>query len=179
MSLPPNIILVGFMGSGKTVTGKIVSEILNLQFWDMDEWIEKITDEKIPDLFETKGEAFFRRKEEEAILWLSDKRNYVVSTGGGAWIQEKNRKVLLESGWCVWLRVSVDDVWKRVGNRLKQRPILSNSKNPIQTVESLLEERSPYYSLAHTSLDTSGKNPQQVAFEVVRIFKEIKPFGIT
>ena len=178
MPLPPNIILVGFMGSGKTVTGKEISEMLGLHFWDMDEWIEQNTNENISDLFEKKGEAFFRQQEREAVSWLRNKKEYVVSTGGGAWIQEPNRKTLLETGWCVWLKVSAEDVWKRVGNRLKQRPLLSNSKDPRRTIESLLDERNPFYSLAHTSFDTSGKDPQQVALEVVKIFKKTFPFSL-
>lgn len=178
MPLPPNIILVGFMGSGKTVTGKEISEMLGLHFWDMDEWIEQNTNENISDLFEKKGEAFFRQQEMKAVSWLRDKRNLVVSTGGGAWIREMNRRMLLEMGWCVWLKVSVEDVWKRVGSRLKQRPLLSKSKDPRKTIKSLLDERNPIYSLAHTSLDTSGKSPQQVASEVVKIFKETSPFPL-
>jgi len=176
MSLPPNIILVGFMGSGKTVTGREISEILGFHFWDMDEWIEQRTNQKIPELFEKKGEAFFRRQENEAVLWLRKKKNYIVSTGGGTWIQEENRKALLEMGWCIWLKVSAEDVWRRVGNRLKQRPLLEKAEDPKQTIKSLLDERNPYYSLAHKSFDTSGKSPKQVALAVVKVFKENKPF---
>lgn len=176
MTFPPNIILVGFMGSGKTETGKAISEMLDLHFWDMDEWIEQTTNEKISDLFEKKGEAFFRRRESEAVLWLKGKKNYVVSTGGGAWIQETNRRLLLETGWCVWLKVSAEDVWRRVGPRLNQRPLLSSSKNPMKTIKSLLDKRNPRYSLAHESFNTSGKNPQQVALEVVKVFEKSGPF---
>ncbi len=175
MALPPNIILVGFMGSGKTVTGKAVSKITGFRFWDMDEWIEEKNGAKIPDLFERKGEAFFRQQEQQAVLWLSLQKNYVASTGGGAWIREENRKELLKAGWCVWLKVSTEDVWKRVGAHLEHRPLLSRSKDPRRTIEILLREREPYYALAHASVDTSGKDPRQSALEIVNAFRGDQP----
>jgi shikimate kinase len=176
MLFNPNIILVGFMGSGKTSTGKEISKILGLRFWDMDKWIEKKNKEKIIKIFQKKGESFFRQQERKAVLWLSRQKNYVVSTGGGTWLQKKNREKLLESGWCVWLKVSAGDVWKRVGAHLEKRPLLSRSKDPKQKIRSLLSERNPHYALAHASVDTTEKNPRQVAVEVVKVFKKMKPF---
>lgn len=178
MPLPPNIILIGFMGSGKTETGKIVSKILGFRFWDMDQWIEKKNDEKIPDIFQKRGELFFRRQENKAVLWLSDKKKYVASTGGGAWLPEVNRKKLLQTGCCVWLKVSPEEIWRRVGKHLQQRPLLSKSKNPRQAIKTLVEERNPYYSLAHACIETTGKPPQQVALEIVKVFKKYRPFDL-
>lgn len=178
MSLAPNIILVGFMGSGKTATAKEISKILGFRFWDMDQWIENETNENIQDIFKKKGEAFFRQLETKAVLWLKGKKNYVISTGGGAWLQEENRKNLLKSGWCIWLKVSAEGVWKRIGKHLEQRPLLTGTPNPQATIESLLNERNPYYSLAHISFDTSGKSPEQVAFEILETFKKTRPFNL-
>lgn len=178
MSLMPNIILIGFMGSGKTVTANEISKILGLHFWDMDGWIENETGEKVKDIFKKKGEEFFREEERKAVLWLKDKENFVVSTGGGAWLHEENRKKLLKSGWCIWLKVSKEDVWKRIGKHLGQRPLLAGSANPKETIQMLLKERNPQYSLAHASFDTSGKTPKQVAFEIVEAFNEARPFDL-
>lgn len=179
MSFTSNIILVGFMGAGKTETGKVISEILDLRFWDMDGWIEKKNKETIPRIFQKRGEVYFRRQEDKAISWLSRQKKYIASTGGGAWLQEKNRKKLLKTGWCIWLKVSAKDVWQRVGSHLEQRPLLSTSKNPKQKIKILLRKRNPYYALAHASFDTSGKSPRQVAMEIIKIFKGKKPFNVS
>ncbi len=175
MPLPSNIILVGFMGSGKTVTGRAVAKITGVHFWDMDEWIQEKNNLTIPELFEKKGEAFFRQQERQAIMWLGRKKNYVASTGGGTWILKENREELLKMGWCVWLKVSPEDAWKRVGAHLEHRPLLSRSKDPRHTIELLLRKREPYYALAHIHIDTAGKDPRQAAQEIVNAFKEDRP----
>ena len=177
MEPPSNVVLVGFMGSGKTSTGKELSKLLNFHFWDMDSWIEENTGNKIPEIFEKYGELFFRRKEEEAIERLIGKNKYVVSTGGGTWVNKKNRENLLKLGWCIWLKVSPEDIWQRVSNHLDQRPLLLKSENPVEHLSILLKERIPFYSLAQASFDTSKKNPKEIALEIVTTFKKQQPFN--
>ena len=95
-----------------------------------------------------------------------------------AWLPEVNRKKLLQTGCCVWLKVSPEEIWRRVGKHLQQRPLLSKSKNPRQAIKTLVEERNPYYSLAHACIETTGKPPQQVALEIVKVFKKYRPFDL-
>ena len=141
MGLPSNIFLVGFMGSGKTSTGKELSKILNFHFWDMDSWIEEKNGKKIPEIFEKHGESYFRREEEEAIKWFEGKSNYVVSTGGGAWINKDIREHLLRAGWCIWLKVSPEVMWKRVSSHMGNRPLLMKSKKPFLYLKILLKRK--------------------------------------
>jgi shikimate kinase len=178
MGLPSNIVLIGFMGSGKTSTGKELSKILNFHFWDIDSWIEERNGIKISEIFEKHGELFFRRQEEEAIKYLTGKNNYIVSTGGGTWVDKNNRENLLKLGWCVWLKVTPENVWQRVSNHLDQRPLLLKSKNPVEYLEILLKERIPFYSLAQASFDTSKKNPKEIAFEIIETLKKYRPFDL-
>ncbi len=173
MEIPFNIVLVGFMGSGKTSTGKELSKILNYHFFDMDSWIEEKKGEKILEIIEKHGEAFFRQQEEEAIKWLIGKKYYVVSTGGGTWVDKKNRENLFKIGWCIWLKVSHTNIWQRVSAHLDQRPLLLKSKDPLAYLEILLKERAPFYSLAHASYDTNRKNPKEAALEIIENLKKI------
>jgi shikimate kinase len=178
MTLPPNIILIGFMGSGKTSTGKELSKILNFYFLDTDQWIEEKNKIQIPEIFEKYGEAYFRKQEKSAIHWLESKKNYVISTGGGSWFNSENRKRLLKLGWCVWLRVSSDVAWERVGNHLNQRPLLAKSKDPFRQLEAMLTNRAPIYALAQISIDTNSKNPKEVASEIFEALKKERPFDL-
>lgn len=178
MTLPTNIILIGFMGSGKTVTGKELSKMLRFRFWDMDQWIEEKTGEKIHVLFEKKGEKFFREQENEAVEWLAGQKDYVASTGGGAWLSQANRERLLTLGWCVWLKVTPEEAWKRVGPNLRQRPLLSRSVDPLEEIRSLLSRREPSYALAQAHFDTTGKSPAEVALEIFESLKKSRPFDL-
>ena len=176
MKLPPNVILIGTMGAGKTSTGKELARILKFEFWDMDQWIEQKSGQKVREIFEEKGEPFFRQQETNAIDWLVDKNYYVISTGGGVWNDPKNREKLLRRGWCVWLKVTAKGALHRVGLNLEQRPLLASSSDPLATVQRLLNEREPFYSLAHERVETDGKTPGEVALEIHRKFLETKPF---
>src|SRR5271170_153328 len=100
MGWPSNIVLVGFMGSGKTTTGKELAHVLGFQFLDTDQLIEKKNNKKIKSIFEEEGEVFFRNQEKEIIDKLLSKNNCIISTGGGAWISEENREKLMALGWC-------------------------------------------------------------------------------
>jgi len=175
----PNVILVGAMGAGKTFTGKELSHLLEFQFWDMDQWIEQQCKKKIKEIFQDEGEVFFRKKETEAVDFLKDKKHYVISTGGGVWVGEGNRVKLLNGGWCVWLKVSAKEIFKRVGPNLETRPLLTSSPKPLTTIEEILAQREPLYSLAHARVETDGRNPKDVALEIHRLLLEARPFDLS
>src|SRR5437868_14787440 len=115
MNFPPNIVLIGFMGAGKSSTGKELAEALKFEFLDIDEWIEGKNAKSIPDIFKNNGESFFRDQEREAVKCAATKKRAVISTGGGLWMDAENRSLLKKIGWCVWLKVSPQVAWQRVG----------------------------------------------------------------
>jgi shikimate kinase len=179
MSLPPNIILIGFMGAGKTSVGKELAELLGFNFLDTDQLIEDKNGEKITKIFEEKGESFFRAEEKEVLQNLIDKKRFVLSTGGGIWLDKENRERLIELGWCVWLKVSAETAWQRISPNLSQRPLLQRSSDPFQTLSRLLSERKDSYSLTHSSFEADFKNPREIALTILGVLKEEKPFDLS
>jgi shikimate kinase len=179
MSLPPNIILIGFMGSGKTTTGGELARALGFQFLDTDRIVEKSLGMKVAEIFETRGEALFREEEKKALLSLEKKRNHVLATGGGLWMNPGNRRRLSRMGWCVWLRVSPEQAWKRVSKTLSRRPLLSQSPDPLETIRRKNDEREPSYALAHFSVDTDNKRPKEVVREIIKGLKKADPFDLS
>ena len=143
--LPKNIILVGFMGCGKSTIGRVISQQLNYPLLDTDVMISKNTKMQIPEIFKQNGEDHFRGLETDLIQHLSDIEvaKHVISTGGGLPIREENRGLLKSLGYVVWLRASVDCILERTGTS-NHRPLL-NTPDPRQTIASLLTERDPLY----------------------------------
>jgi len=179
MRTPPNVILVGAMAAGKTFTGKELSHLLNFQFWDMDQWIEQQSKKKIKEIFQDEGEISFRKKEIEAVDFLKGKKNFVISTGGGVWIDKANRDKLLDLGWCVWLKVSAKEILRRIGPNLESRPLLASSLEPITTIAAILAQREPLYSLAPAQVETDGRTPKDVALEIQTLLMGAKPFDLS
>jgi shikimate kinase len=172
MNLPLNVVLVGFMGAGKTSTGKELARMLGFDFLDTDQLIEEKAGMKISEIFEKKGEAFFRAQEMDVVERLKTKEKCVMATGGGVWLNEANRKELMRIGFCVWLVVSAEKVMERIGSNLIQRPLLSGPGNPKVAAEKLLSERTSHYSLAHAKVETDKKTPKEVASEILKLLNE-------
>lgn len=171
MKFPSVIILIGFMGAGKTSTGKDLAKSLKFDFLDTDHWIEEKNNKRISQIFKEEGESFFRLEEKEAIERIRNHRRLVISIGGGLWMDEKNREQLLSFGWCVWLQVSPEMAWKRVQLNLEQRPLLMQWKNPATEIRKMIEKRNSVYQLAHARFSTNDKDPKQVANEILDFLK--------
>ena len=134
-SMGKNIVLIGMPGCGKTTLGKILNKELSMEFYDMDNYIERKTDKKISELFE-KGENYFRDIESLACEELSKNKNVIISTGGGVIKRKENIDFLKENGIVIFIDRSVDDIIGDVD--ISKRPLLKEGK---EKVLKLYEER--------------------------------------
>jgi len=161
-----NIVLTGFMGTGKSVVGRKLSELLHMDFLDTDEEIEK-QHGSIEDIFRLHGEQFFRDCEQKISQQLSKSSNTVIATGGGLMINKQNADVLSSSGRVFCLKASLEEITNRL-DRSENAPIrpLLHSKDREATMKSLLDERNVHYERFEQVL-TDGKSAAAVAEEIV------------
>jgi shikimate kinase len=169
--LPGNIVLIGFMGTGKTTVGRLLAEQLAWRFVDTDLLIERIAGRPIPDLFSDEGETAFRDRETTALLGVCAGERQVIATGGGAPLREENAAALRGAGIVFWLTARPEIIVERTGRRSGTRPLLlSPDETPLERVLRLLAERGPAYQrAAHRIVDSSDRAPAAVAAEIRRI----------
>ncbi len=171
MSDHNSIYLIGPMGSGKTAVGRQLATELGLEFFDSDAEIETSTGVDIAYIFEREGEASFRHRERECIANLTQRKNVVLATGGGAVMDEENRRNLSRNGIIVYLRTSIERQLERT-QHAKNRPLLMDGE-PRETLERLAAERGPLYeSLAAFSVETGGRHVRSVVAKVRKILKD-------
>lgn len=163
-----NIILTGFMGTGKTEVGQILARLLKRRFLDTDALVEQLTGLPVPLIFELHGETFFRHRESAVIAALDryPPGSLVVATGGGAVLRKRNRKNLQQNGLIVLLTASPAAILRRVGTD-PGRPLLRGSTSPAETVRSLLKKRETYYSGYQLKVDTTNVSPDAAAAEII------------
>lgn len=153
--LKKTIVMVGMMGAGKTAVGRALAARLKVPFLDSDQEIETAANLTIPEIFARDGEAFFRLKEQQVIARLLAEKCSVLSTGGGAFLAEKNRRMITESGVSIWLQADLDVLWSRVKHR-NSRPLLQTD-NPRATLRSLYDSRVPLYAKADLPVASDGR----------------------
>lgn len=142
-----NIALIGFMGSGKTTLGKLLAKSLDMKFVDIDRTISIREKKTIPEIFEEHGERYFRDLERKIIEEESKDNNIVISTGGGAIIDNANIKNLKESSFVVFLDCDLMTIYERVKNS-KTRPLLNNCDNLLETLDNLYSKRRILYEIS-------------------------------
>ena len=167
-----NIVLIGFMGTGKTSTGKVLAQRLGKAFIDMDSRIEEEQGVSIPEIFETKGEPHFRQLEKDLVKKLSERANAVISTGGGTIKDLENVALLKKSGLIVCLTASPEVILERT-ERKGERPVLDGADkgDRLSAIEKLLAEREQFYKQADYFIDTGDMSPLQVAERIVHTLK--------
>ncbi|MGL4533605.1 MAG: shikimate kinase [Fusobacteriaceae bacterium] len=142
-----NIALIGFMGSGKTTIGRQLAKALEMKFIDIDKMISMKEKKTIPEIFQEKGELYFRILEREIIEEESRENNIVIATGGGAIVDNENIKNLKKSSYVVYLNTSLECIYERVKNG-KNRPLLNDVENLLSTIEELHSKRAWLYEIS-------------------------------
>lgn len=144
------VALVGMMGAGKTAVGKVLAQRLQVPFLDSDSAIEEAAQATIAEIFARDGEEFFRAREAEVIARLLSGPPAILSTGGGAFMQEPVRELIAESGVALWLDADLPTLWSRVRHR-DTRPLL-RTIDPYATLAAIYDQRVPVYALAELHL---------------------------
>jgi shikimate kinase len=161
-----NIVLIGFMGSGKSSVGRLIAGRLGFHFVDTDALIVQRAGREIAEIFATDGEERFREIETAALESLALRDRCVIATGGGVVLRERNRELLRELGFVVLLTAAEDVIFERVSRNAK-RPLLETA-NPRETVTALLAARQPAYAAAaQWTLDNSTLSHAAAAEAVI------------
>jgi shikimate kinase len=165
-----NIVLVGFMGTGKSVVGKRLAERRGWRYIDTDDLVVGSAGCAISALFEQEGEGGFRDRETAAIRSLLGVEEAAVATGGGILGRDENVSLLRSIGPLICLKARPEVILERT-RPWQDRPLLAASREPQATVERLLSERAPRYALADVTIDTSDLAVEEVVDEICRVYK--------
>ncbi|MCL4459680.1 MAG: shikimate kinase [Chloroflexi bacterium] len=164
-----NVVITGFMGTGKTTIGLRVARQLQMHFVDMDFLIEQRSGMSIPEIFARYGEPTFREKEKQMARELAQRTDTVIATGGGTLLFQENREALSQNGIIICLTCSPEEVARRLED-MEDRPLLRGDK--MARIKALLKERSPLYKQFPLQIDTTGCSIDEVATQVIRAYKE-------
>ncbi|MCB0743013.1 MAG: shikimate kinase [Ignavibacteriae bacterium] len=176
------IYLTGFMTSGKSTLGSIIANCLGWDFFDLDNEICNDENKTVTEIFETKGEKYFREIESQKLKSLSHHKNVILSLGGGTLISDENVKFIKTNGHLVYLRVSPEIIYTRIKKKtdrplFKEFVLAENSKQDfINKITSMLRDREPYYSQADLIFDVDnspiGKTVDRFAKIINRVICE-------
>ena len=165
-----NLVLLGMMAVGKTTLGKIVAKKQKLQFIDTDSCIEKKNLMTIEEIFEKKGEKFFRIEEEKEVLQSLQKKNCVIALGGGAFVNKTIRANILKSSISIWLDVNIKTLNSRV--RWNQKRPLLNEKNYAEKLKKLYTERKDIYKLANHKIACDKLTKRNIVEKIIALYEK-------
>lgn len=169
-----NIVLVGFMGTGKTTVGRLLARQLGWRFVDLDREIEAMCCMEVSRIFAKYGEPYFREQETAAIKSLTGHAGMVVATGGGAVLRDENISALRQCGIIVMLSAQPDVIVKRLEQDPRViRPLLQGP-DKLQRVRSILADRQARYALADVSIDTDHLTPTEVVQQILRVHGDLE-----
>ena len=166
MKSKKNLVLVGMMASGKSTIGSLISKKFNLKFIDIDNILENEAKMKISEIFEKKGENFFRNLEEKITLKILSSTNNIISLGGGAFINEKIRKEILVNNFSFWLNCDAKTLLKRI-KKNKKRPVAFNLND--SEILGLIEKRTKIYSKAQFKISCHKLKKAEIVKKILKI----------
>jgi len=164
-----NIIITGFMGTGKSVIAKELARKLKMKFIDMDRIIEEGQGMSIADIFSRYGENYFRQQENKLVKELSQKENMIIATGGGTLLSSDNARILGQRGQIICLYADSRTIYYRVKKR-NNRPLLKG-ENVLSEIDRLLEKRKKIYDNIKLKIDTTNLNIQEVTDKIIALLK--------
>ena len=167
-----NLVLLGMMAVGKSTLGKMVAEEYNFEFIDTDIIIEEKNLMNINEIFQKKGEKFFRQQEEKEVLDVLKRKNCIIALGGGAFINKKIRDRVLNETISIWLDVNVEILAKRVKQNQK-RPLLVEKDNLLKLKE-LYKERKEIYKLANYKIVCDRFNKKDITKKIINLYEQYK-----
>lgn len=161
-----NILLIGFMGAGKSTVSNCLSKMLAMEIMEMDKYIQEKEGMSIKDIFALHGEEYFRNCESNTLIALQERKHMVVSCGGGVPLREHNVKLLRKSGYTVWLTAEPEEIYERVKDST-ERPLL-NGNMRVDFIRDLMESRKEKYeNAADIKIDTTGKDIMEICEELL------------
>lgn len=166
-----NIVITGFMGTGKTVVGKELARRLNFKYIDTDDIIEERTKMKISEIFEKYGEKYFRDIETKVAKEVGKYDKHVISTGGGIVLRKENMQSLEENGIIVNLRASPETIYQRTLPTKGSRPLL-NKPEPMKEIIKLLKYREPFYKRCHLMIKTDNLDVNSIVNKILNFINE-------
>lgn len=159
------VVLVGLMGTGKSTVGKRLAAILGRDFTDVDEEIEEAAQLSIKEIFNQFGKDYFRDGERRVIARLMEEKDGVIATGGGAFVNEETRELILDKAIAVWLDCDIDTLVERTGRR-NTRPLLQQG-NPREILTRLHEDRKPAYSQAQIRVESDNTPHHETVLRIL------------
>lgn len=164
-----NLILVGFMGTGKTAVGQAAAGALGFSYVDTDDLIEERAGKTITRIFAEDGEPRFRDIETQAIRSLESLERHVVATGGGCVLRDENWEAMRRAGMIVCLAATAEVIYERT-HRDTHRPLLQ-TPDPLARIRTMLEERAPFYARADHTIDTSDLTVDEVVARLLELWE--------
>ncbi len=164
-----NIIITGFMGTGKSVVAEKLARKLEMEFIDMDQIIEERQGMSISDIFGRYGEEYFREQENKLVKKLSQKENMVIATGGGTFLSSDNTRILSQKGKIICLYADSQVIYNRV-KRKNNRPLIKGN-NILNKINHLLKERKRIYDNIKWKIDTTNLTTREVVDKIINLLK--------
>ena len=171
-----NIVLIGFMGSGKSVVGKLLANNIGFTYFDVDKYIEQESATTIDDIFSKKGEPYFRELETKAIKYASTIGKLIISCGGGAVLKTENMDMLENAGIIVCLKAKPETIFERILTDTS-RPLLKVA-DPLSKIKELLNSREQHYTRCSFSIDTDKSSVSEIVNSIINTLVEKYGFKI-